>query len=123
MKYVLIIEDEEDIREILNDYLEDFIEGYELHFATNGTEAAIKCHTVSSPYKLIISDQHMPYMDGISLLKYLRNEDSRHNETNFVFLSAHITNIQSILEENNNVHFLDKPISVEQFQKKIRDLL
>ena len=59
MKYILIIEDEEDIREILNDYLEDFIEGYELHFATNGTEAAIKCHTVSSPYKLIISDQHM----------------------------------------------------------------
>jgi CheY-like chemotaxis protein len=122
-KNILIIEDEEEIREILEDFLESFTDRYNLHFAENGTQAAIKCHNIPEAFHLIISDQHMPYMDGISLLKFLRNEDEKHSKTNFIFLSAYINNIQSILEENENVYFLDKPISVEDFNKTIGKLL
>lgn len=121
-KSILLIEDEVDIQEILTDYLNDIYKDLKITIANHGVEAAIKCSNFEK-FDLIISDQHMPYMDGISFLKYLRKEDKVNSETPFLFLSAYIKNVQSILEELNNVHFLDKPISYEKFDQKVKELL
>lgn len=121
-KTILFVEDESDIREVLGDYIENIEENFEVTFASNGVNGAISCHN-SDKFDLIISDQHMPYMDGLSLLKYIRNEDQKNKQTPFLFLSAYIANIRSILDEHENVHFLDKPISFDNFHEKLKELL
>lgn len=121
-KSVLIIEDEVDIQEVIADYLQECSHNFLITTAKNGIEAAIHCHNLDK-FDLIISDQHMPYLDGISFLKYIRNEDKKNGETPFLFLSAYIKNIQGIIEDNFNVHFLDKPIAFDHFDKKLTELL
>lgn len=119
---ILIIEDEADIIEIIQDFIDNADFEAEATYCQNGIQAAIQCHN-NEKFDLIISDQHMPYLDGLSFLKYLRKEDSKNLATPFVFLSAYISNVQSIIEENDNVHFMNKPISFEELSEKIKSFL
>ena len=62
---ILIVDDEEPIREVLASLLE--AAGYEPTTATNGAEA-LKCLD-GAAFDLVLSDILMPVMDGLELLK------------------------------------------------------
>ncbi len=83
MKKILVIEDDESIRENTVELLED--EGYDVTSAANGL-LGIECARKSTP-DLIISDVMMPEMDGYGVLKTLRSERATAT-TPFIFLSA-----------------------------------
>ncbi len=67
---ILIVDDEDNIRSVLKEYLE--VEQYEIDEADNG-EMALEMIN-NNDYDLMILDIMMPKMDGFSLLKSLDND-------------------------------------------------
>ena len=71
-KKILIVEDEENIRELLRLYLER--EGYEISEAANGVEG-LKKWKAESPDMLLL-DVMMPMMDGWQVCRTIREESA-----------------------------------------------
>ncbi len=65
---LLIVDDEDKIREIIKKYA--VFEGYETDEASDGMDAVEKCKT--NDYDLIIMDIMMPFLDGFSASKQIR---------------------------------------------------
>jgi DNA-binding response OmpR family regulator len=84
MKNILVIEDEQDIRESIQEIVE--MAGYAVTPIANGA-AGIK-ELMHNPYDLIICDIMMPEMDGFSLLSTLKKDPSF--VTPFIFLTAKV---------------------------------
>jgi PAS domain S-box-containing protein len=72
-KRILIADDEEGIREILADILEDL--EHEVHCASNGQEASDLYLKNPEHYDLIITDAKMPILDGFGLIRNIRSQN------------------------------------------------
>jgi DNA-binding response OmpR family regulator len=70
---ILIVEDEQDIRENLKMLLE--LEGYKVFTAVNGEDGLKVLRTMERPC-LILLDLLMPVMNGMEFLKEKRHEDT-----------------------------------------------
>ncbi len=84
MKKILVIEDEQDIRDSIQEIVE--MAGYAVTPTSNGA-AGIKA-LMHNPFDLIICDIMMPEMDGFSLLSALKKDPSF--VTPFIFLTAKV---------------------------------
>jgi DNA-binding response OmpR family regulator len=71
MKRILVVDDEEGIRQLYKEELED--EGYEVELAERGEEALEKI-SVSKP-DVVILDLRMPGMGGLEVLERIREQD------------------------------------------------
>jgi two-component system alkaline phosphatase synthesis response regulator PhoP len=69
MKSIFIVDDDEDIRLIIQYMLER--EGYQVITAKDGKEAKELMNSIDKP-DLALFDVMMPYMDGFELLAYAR---------------------------------------------------
>lgn len=67
-KNILIVDDSESIREVVSFTLEN--EGYNVKIGIDGQDALKFLD--GSPIDLVITDLHMPNMDGIALIKEIR---------------------------------------------------
>lgn len=104
---ILLVDDEPDIREVLQTALAD--SGYDVLLAENGEEA-LKVFTESRP-SIVITDIKMPIMDGIELLQRIKRQDI---ETEVVMITGHgdmDLAIKSLKYEATD--FITKPINVE----------
>ncbi|MDX1698093.1 MAG: sigma-54 dependent transcriptional regulator, partial [Thiohalobacterales bacterium] len=105
--FVLVVDDEPDIRELVQEILED--EGYEVTVAENG-EAARNAYARRTP-DLVLLDIWMPDVDGITLLR----EWSSGGEPDcpVVVMSGH-GNLETAVEATRlGAHdFVQKPISL-----------
>ena len=70
MSKILVVDDEQGIREVLREYLE--LEGFEVGEASDGMEA-IKQAKVGD-YDLIVMDIMMPKLDGYSAVKEIKKD-------------------------------------------------
>jgi putative nucleotidyltransferase with HDIG domain len=70
-EHILVVDDEEAIREVVSTLLES--QGYNCTLAANGQIAATHLKTHSPD--LVLSDMVMPEMDGLKLLEWIRNRD------------------------------------------------
>ena len=78
---ILVVDDEQRIRELIGQYL--MVEGYDVEFAKDGIEAL---NIISKgDIDMVILDVMMPFMDGISCLREMR---SRGFKTPVIILSA-----------------------------------
>ena len=82
-KKILIVDDSESIREVVCFTLEN--EGYEVLAGCDGKEALKFLD--GSEIDLIITDLHMPNMDGIQLIKEIRKIDI-YKRTPILFLTT-----------------------------------
>jgi two-component system chemotaxis response regulator CheY len=73
-KTILIVDDSESIREVVSFTLEN--EGYNVLIAIDGTDAIRFLN--GQNIDLIITDLHMPEMDGITLIKEVRKMPDYH---------------------------------------------
>lgn len=80
MYKLLIVDDEDKIRELIKKYAE--FEGYETDEASDGMQAVEKCK--KEDYDLIIMDIMMPFLDGFSASKEIR----KRKNTPVIMLSA-----------------------------------
>jgi len=111
---ILIIDDEEDIRESLSDILKD--EGYEVVVAENAATA--KKIKSNIRFDLILLDIWMPDCDGISLLKQWAKD--KEISCPVIMMSGHGT-IDTAIEATKigAFDFLEKPISLQKLLKTI----
>lgn len=85
MKRILIIEDEEILRQNLRDILS--LEGFEVHVASNGMDG-LELFQVINP-QLVLCDIKMPKMDGYEVLRSIRELPGGLTVA-FIFLSAKV---------------------------------
>ena len=71
-KKILIVDDSESIREVVSFTLEN--EGFEVLIANDGTDALKFLD--GREIDMIITDLHMPEMDGITLIKHVREMEA-----------------------------------------------
>jgi CheY-like chemotaxis protein len=117
MKKILVIEDENFIRENLLELLE--IEGFEAVGAENGC-VGVELAKQQQP-DLILCDVMMPELDGYGVLEALRR-DPVTARIPFLFLtaSADRTNLQKIRDLGIDDYIL-KPFNVDKFLASIAD--
>jgi len=72
MKKILVVDDEEFIRELYRDELVE--EGYRVELAEDGAEALAKMGTFRPD--LVTLDVKMPGLDGIEVLRRIREKDA-----------------------------------------------
>ena len=116
---ILIVDDEEDIRELLRYNLGK--EGYEIAIAKNGMQA-IQIAQSFDPH-LIVLDIMMDGMDGIEVCATLRNNKNFDN-TLIVFLTARgesYTQISAL--ETGGDDFIAKPIKPNVLKSRIKAIL
>lgn len=105
--HILVVDDEPDIRNILQDILQD--EGYQVSLAENADQARQQ-HREQQP-DLILLDIWMPKEDGISVLKnWVDNNEL--GDTPVIMISGHGT-VENAVEavKLGAYDFLEKPLS------------
>ena len=119
---VILVDDEEDIRDLLKTLLESI--GIKVETFENGKDAYHEYIQNSENYDLIISDMKMPVMDGVTLLKSIRN-DSKIKQPIFFFMTGGV-NIDFENEENEINKLIDgyfyKPFSREIIIMQIKQV-
>ena len=106
-KHILVVDDEPDIRSILQDILQD--EGYSVGLAENGDEARQRFEEQKPD--LVLLDIWMPKEDGMSVLKSWVDKNQL-NDTPVIMISGHGT-VENAVEavKLGAYDFLEKPLS------------
>ncbi len=116
---VLVVDDEENIREITRATLEKF--GYRVLTATDGTDGMAIYAQRSSEIALVLTDIAMPYMDGTALMRAVRKINPQEK---IVAMSGLMNSEQTAELQNLNVDaFLSKPFTAESLLKKLVEIL
>lgn len=107
---ILIVEDDNSIRETLRAILED--EGYAVAVAANGREALDRLEERDAPPSLCIVDLVMPVLDGWELCSELaRRPELQRVPVLLVSANSHLDGAPIGLE---TVHLMRKPLSFER---------
>ena len=117
---ILVIEDEEPIRKVLQKMLEK--EGYEVLEAENG-EAGLKLFR-ENPTEVVITDMLMPVKSGLEVIQELRRDFP---EVKIIGISAfgirEEPDMVSLAERYGAIVAFEKPFSQEQILGAVRSLL
>lgn len=116
MYKLLVVDDEEKIRQLIKKYAE--FEGYAIDEASDGMDAVEKCRT--NDYDLIIMDIMMPFLDGFSAAKEIR----RTKDIPVIMLSARG-------EEYDRIHgfevgaddYVVKPFSPKELMMRVNAVI
>ena len=112
---ILIVDDNREIRTILEEYLRE--EGYAAEGAGDGNEALAK-HG-ESPFDLIITDLNMPGMTGMELIKAISKEEST---TEFIIITGYAS-LDSAIEavKAGAFDYIVKPFRIEELRVVIKN--
>lgn len=115
---ILLVEDEENIREFVASILAEY--GYNILEAINGEEGLQLARDRKESIDLLLSDIRMPKMSGPKLAELLKKD---HPETRALFISGHTDD--DVLQEISklNAGFLHKPFSFTALVNKVREVL
>lgn len=113
MERVLVVEDDQDVRDLLIETLESW--GYEPVAAENGKMGLEKFE--SSSFSLIITDIRMPVMDGVNMLKAIREKNSRIP----IIVITGYPSVDSAVEslEEGADYYIVKPIKLDDLRAKV----
>jgi CheY-like chemotaxis protein len=116
---VLIADDEEEIRDLIQEILGD-LGIVRVHMAENGEMAWQRLSRSELDYDLVISDWLMPRMDGLELLQKMRQFGS---ETPFMMLTVKVTGeaVAAAMESGVTL-YVAKPFTYGDFSKKVSTL-
>lgn len=107
-RHVLVVDDDRDIRETLQELLEQ--EGYEVETARNGAEALTLARRERPA--VILLDLFMPVMDGLEFRR-VQTEDPELADIPVVVVSA-AAGMEARIGELGVAGYLEKPLRIEQ---------
>ena len=117
-KRILIVDDEDDIRELLSYHLTKC--GYNVVSAENGKVALTELEKIPD---LMVVDIMMPEMNGLEFCEKIRDNPETKNIP-LIFLSARDTEIDEIYGLNSGADdYLKKPVSLKLLESRIQSLL
>lgn len=112
-KNILIVDDEEDILSVLADTVARW--GYNPIIARDGKDALEKVRTL--PIDLVLTDLKMPKMDGVRLLKEIKEADENTEVILFTGYPAVETAIEAM--KVGAFDYLVKPVDIDELRLKI----
>lgn len=109
---ILIVDDEEIIREFLNEVLQD---NYDISMACDGDEAIEKLK--KQRYDLVITDLKMPHVSGEEVVKYANDT---YPDARVVVISGY-SSLFTVSQSVNNgaCAFLSKPFSIKELVQTV----
>ena len=114
---ILVVDDDENIRKTIKTILED--EGYVVDLAATGTEAIEK--TQKTAYNLALLDIRLPDMEGVELLKRMKEAVPR---TRKIMVTGYPSMQNAIAALNKNADaYLVKPVNVEKLLNTVKEQL
>ena len=113
---LLVVEDEKDLCDTIAKVLYD--SGYEVDTCYDGEEALD--YILTEEYDLIVLDLNLPGMDGMDILKELRQKNE---ETKVLILSARSQIADKVegLDAGAN-DYMEKPFHLQELEARIRSL-
>lgn len=117
MSKILVVDDEQGIREVLSGILED--EGHEVFAVEDGIEGLQLLKT--EPIDLVLLDVWLPNMGGIDVLKRIKTD---YPETQVIIISGH-GNIDLAVKavKLGAFDFMEKPLSLEKVVTLVKNAL
>lgn len=119
MSKILIIDDDEPLLEMFQEYLEDIGHSHVVLRASN-VKAALRLFQDTKP-DLVMIDVVMPEIDGFELLR--RFKETGHSFKSIVISGLNDDKCEQIAEELGAEEFLLKPIDLENCKGIIQRLL
>jgi DNA-binding response OmpR family regulator len=116
---LLVVDDQEDIREMARLVLADA--GFEVATAPSGAEALRLARAV--PFDLVLLDINMPGMDGWSTLKLLRADPSAGGPPVAMFSVKSEVRDKVTSLQDGAVDFIAKPFSVDDLVVRVTRIL
>ena len=116
---ILLVEDDEVIREMVAELLEDF--GYRVIGAVDGEDAVQKFREADGSVQMVLFDVIMPRMNGREAYHAI---ESISPGVKVLFMSGYTADIiTETLIKGDPRHFVSKPIKINELLGKVRDLL
>lgn len=116
-KHVLLVDDDQKLVELLTTILEHL--GHQVTPAYHPNDALTRFKQNATEFDLVISDQSMPGMSGLSLVQSIRqfNEDIP-----IILISGFGASAVESCENMSEFQFIKKPISMTQLQEVLENL-
>ncbi|MEN6373625.1 MAG: response regulator [Smithella sp.] len=117
VKHILVVDDEESIRELLSECLNNC--GYEVTCAANGQEAL--SYYKSGRFDVVISDLIMSPVDGMELLGEIKKFDP---DAVFIMITGY-PSIETALEavKKGAKDYITKPFNIDDIRLKIERVI
>ncbi len=116
---ILFVEDQTAVRRSIVRNLKDC--GYEVEEAENGEDALVIMRQKPGGFDIIISDVSMPIMTGPEMLE--EAEPGMIGNAKVLFLSGYAPESFSHMLEQYPVHYMSKPVTMEQLVGRVKELL
>lgn len=119
MEKILVVDDDQDIRELVTFSLQ--LAGYEIFSTSNGEDALRICHEQNPT--LVLLDVRLPGMNGYEVCRQITS-DPRHVGISVVFLTAkgQLEEIRKGLEAGAVEYFL-KPFLPTELVGKVKEII
>lgn len=116
---ILIVDDDEDIREFLADHCAASI-GAEVETCDHPSRAIEFCK--KKKYNLMILDYRMPEISGYELAKQIRSEDNPNQQTAILFCSGFTTGLadQLMQQQIANSAVIKKPVDLDELDEYLQ---
>lgn len=117
---ILLVDDEEDILEILQEWLSEELDGDYVK-AFNGEEGFRLA--LEQKFDLICTDFRMPKLTGAQMILKIRRESHYNNQCPALIISGYVKEVQDSMENTQGVAIIEKPINGDLLLKQARLLL
>ena len=121
MKKVLVVDDDQYIRDLYQDILKEA--QFDVTTAVDGQEALLKAQ--EGGYDLILLDAMMPKVDGLGVLKGLKENPPKKANGPIVLLTnlAHDAVVTQALQEGAKTYLVKSEMNPEQFLENVKKFL
>lgn len=119
MASILIVDDEKDLLATLKEYLD--LKGYQVTTCSNGNDAIREYK--DKKHQIIIVDMKMPGINGVELIKTIKNMDDK---VRFLIMTGYSITPEDtdLIESFNRRHgYIFKPFELEHLEAKIIEIL
>lgn len=118
-KRILAADDSAAMREILLATLNEA--GYQVTVACDGQDALR--HALATPFDLILTDQHMPVMDGLTLIQSLRQMEAYDAVPILVLTTEFGESFKSAARDAGASGWLLKPLDPQTLTEVVAELI
>ena len=116
-KKILVVDDEEPIRELLEDILHDM--GCVVTLADNGQQA-LDIFALTNDFDIVLSDMTMPFIDGAKLAKLIKDIKS---DTPVILMSGNPSDFQSQIDQDLINGVVSKPFAINELTQSLAQVI